>query len=358
VGGVIDLHANFTGTMARCASALIAYRENPHIDAKESAIRAMRTLVRAIESGDLPDTVWERPAILWAPTGTGTAADPMLSLERRAREIEREHGEILAVNVMPGFAFADVPEAGLSFTAVTLGNAAAARLELASLSRLAHDLKALGVSADIPVDEAMRKLAAHREGPIVLVEPSDNVGGGAPGDGTGLLRALVEHRVRGVVVINDPAAVAKLAAVNIGATIRLPIGGKGSRLDAGPLVLDIEHVSQSDGRFTLEDPHSHLASMVGSQVDMGPCAVVRHEGVTILLTSKKTPPFDLGQLRSQGIVPEEQFAIVVKAAVAHARAYDPISKASYWVDTPGPCSGNLKSLPYRKVRRPIYPLDF
>ena len=43
--------------------------------------------------------------------------------------------------------------------------------------------------------------------------------------------------------------------------------------------------------------------------------------------------------------------------VAHRRAYDPIAARMLWVDTPGPCSSNLRSLPYRKIQRPIYPLD-
>jgi microcystin degradation protein MlrC len=90
---------------------------------------------------------------------------------------------------------------------------------------------------------------------------------------------------------------------------------------------------------------------------MGPSAVVRHGSASILLTSRRTPPFDLGQWRSQGIAPEKMFVIVVKAAVAHRRAYDPIAAASYWVGTPGPCSSDLRSLPYRYVRRPIFPLD-
>jgi microcystin degradation protein MlrC len=97
--------------------------------------------------------------------------------------------------------------------------------------------------------------------------------------------------------------------------------------------------------------------MSGVRIDMGPCAVVRHGGVTILLTSKKTPPFDLGQLRSQGIEPEALQVIGVKAAVAHRRAYDGITKASFTVATPGPCSSELGHFPYRHVRRPIFPLD-
>ncbi len=121
--------------------------------------------------------------------------------------------------------------------------------------------------------------------------------------------------------------------------------------------LSVEFVSRSDGRFELEDKQSHLASMCGSQFDMGPCAVVRHGGVTILLTSRKTPPFDLGQWRSQGIEPEKLFAIGVKAAVAHRRVYDRIARQHVTVDTSGPCSSRLDRFPWRHVRRPIFPLD-
>jgi microcystin degradation protein MlrC len=121
--------------------------------------------------------------------------------------------------------------------------------------------------------------------------------------------------------------------------------------------LDVELVSKSDGRFALEDPNSHLAAMQGRSIDMGPCAVVRHDGIIILLTSRKTPPFDLGQLRSQGIEPAGLSFIGVKAAVAHRRAYDPIAAASYTVATPGPCTSDPCALPYRRLRRPIFPLD-
>jgi microcystin degradation protein MlrC len=150
--------------------------------------------------------------------------------------------------------------------------------------------------------------------------------------------------------------VAKARAAGVGAQVKLSIGGKGSRLDAGPLEVEVEVVSLSDGRFELEDKQSHLASMCGDRFDMGACAVVRHGGLTILLTSIKTPPFDLGQWRSQGIEPSNLSVIGVKAAVAHRRAYDPIAARMLWVDTPGPCSSNLKSLPYRNMRRSVYPL--
>ena len=152
-------------------------------------------------------------------------------------------------------------------------------------------------------------------------------------------------------------AVQRLNDAKPGETRLLSIGGKGSKLDEGPVQVEATFVSRSDGRFTLEDRNSHLAASQGVNFDMGPSAVVKVDGITILLTTRKTPPFDLAQLRSQGIVPEELSYIGVKAAVAHRRAYDKIAAGSYTVTTAGPCTSDLTQLPYRRIRRPIFPLD-
>ena len=85
--------------------------------------------------------------------------------------------------------------------------------------------------------------------------------------------------------------------------------------------------------FELEDKHSHLVGSLGKIIHMGPSAVVRHRGLTILLTSKKLPPFDLGQWRSQGINPEELSMIGIKAAVGHRVAYGKIAAAEFTVNT-------------------------
>jgi microcystin degradation protein MlrC len=168
----------------------------------------------------------------------------------------------------------------------------------------------------------------------------------------------VAHNIsNAAVAINDPLCVERLNQMPPGFGATLHIGGRGSKLDAGPFSLAIEVISKGPGKFALEDRQSHLASLAGDSFDMGRCAVVLHKGIHILLTSNKTAPFDLGQWRSQGIDPEEMSVIVVKAAVAHRRAYDPIAARTYCVDTPGPCSSNLKALPYAKVKRPIFPLD-
>jgi microcystin degradation protein MlrC len=358
VFGVFDLHANFSAAMAEKANGLVCYRENPHIDARMASVRAAELLDRCLKSGRTPRMMRLNPPILWPPTGTGTADSPMRDLETAARQIEAGDPNIWAVNVVAGFAFADASDAGVSFSVVTTGPDEAAERALRTLADQASALKHLGLPQEHSPDEVLAAVDRNAKGPIILVEPSDNIGGGAPGDGTGILRALLRHSAADSgVIINDPLAVAELRTIKPGERRNLAIGGRGSPFDEGPVSLDVELVSLSDGRFTLEDPNSHLAASVGVHIDMGPSAVVRHDGITILLTSRKTPPFDLGQWRSQGIEPTALRFIGVKAAVAHRRAYDPIAAASYTVRTPGPCSSDPRTLPYRRLRRPIFPLD-
>ncbi len=358
VFAVLDLHANVTARMAAHANALIAYRENPHTDAHATAARAARLLQRSLDTGVMPRTYWRRAPIIWAPPGTGTAQDPMRGLNAMARALEAEDAWVWELSVTPGFSFADTPETGLSFCLVSPAPGSQMQWHLERFCREAWRWREAGLVSYPDVESVLRTILPVRQGPVLLVEPADNIGGGAPGDGTGVLRGLLKFDVPdSAVIINDPVAVGAAVRAGRGAQVTLAIGGRDSALDEGPVELAVEIVSLSEGRFELEDIHSHLASMCGRQIDMGPCAVVRHRGITILLTSRKTPPFDLGQWRSQGIAPEKLKVIGVKAAVAHRRAYDPIAAASYFVDTPGPCSSNVAAFTFRHLRRPVWPLD-
>jgi len=357
--GVMDLHANFTEAMARQSDGLIAYRENPRTDAKKAATDAAMLLDGLMQTEDRPATLWDHPPIMWPPGGTSTDTEPMLTLEERAREIEAEMPDIVAVNVLAGFPYADVPEAGVSFSAVTTGDLELARGALRELNVVASAQREAGRRTGISLEEAMLRLEEHDEGPVLLVEPSDSIGAGAPGAGTQILRAMVTHGVPDAgVVINDPQTVETLGDAQPGERYGVVIGGKSGEITAEPLPLEVEVVSRSDGWFVPEkEPRNPIALMLDDEVDMGPCALVRHRGVLVLLTSRRTPPLDVGQWRSQGVNPEELFVISVKAAVEHRAAYNPIARTSYTVDLPGPCAEDLRRLPFERVSRPVYPLD-
>lgn len=362
VFGVYDLHANFSHLMAANANCLLAYRENPHTDAKEAAIRAADRLQLTLQAGHIPNMILQRVPLLLAPTVTGSATEPMSRLLARARQIEEQHESVLAVNVNAGFAFADTADTSLSFSIVYQGEANLASQVGLELAELALQYSSGVVSDEPDLAEVLRRVRDRQErtirGLTVIAEPADNIGGGAPGDGTGLLAGLLAHQIHNAAVcLWDPQAVRQLSSLQPGSEIRLCIGGKGSKLGGPPLEIPCKLISLSEGQFALRDKQSHLASMCGNTFDMGHCAVVQSQGVTILLTSNRTPPMDLGQWYHVGIDPLKLAVVGVKAAVAHRRAYEPIASVMEWVNTPGPCQSRLDTFPYTKLTRPIFPLD-
>jgi microcystin degradation protein MlrC len=353
-----DLHATLTPRMGALSDAMIFYRECPHTDQFASAVRSAELLARRLKTGTRPKHLVMVTPIVWPPTGTGTRDGPMRALEDAARRLERESAGVLAVNIVGGYAFSDVPNAGLAFSVITEGSEAEAHAGLRELAQIAWDMRQEGAPAEEDLDAVVRGFRPGGKGPVLLVEPADNIGGGAPGDGTEVMRALLKYDIAGAgVAIADAQAVAALQRITIGQKMTLPIGGKGSPLDPGPVTLEVTLVSRSDGVFELEDRNSHLVGSLGKIIDMGPSAVVKHRGLTILLTSRKLPPFDLGQWRSQGVNPEELSMVGIKAAVGHRAAWEPIASASHTVSTAGPCMSDVTRLPYTRLRRPVFPLD-
>ncbi|HEX4271207.1 MAG TPA: M81 family metallopeptidase [Rhizomicrobium sp.] len=358
VFGVFDLHANMTPKRGALSNSMVCYRECPHTDCFDTAKYATELLARCLNTGVAPRHHVLVTPIVWPPTGTGTSDDPMKALEAAARRIEREVPGVLAVNVAPGYSYADVYNSGVSFGIVTEGDDAAAKAALQEMANLAWEMRQDGIPKEYDLDELVRNYVPNGKGPVLLVDSADNVGGGAPGDGTEVMRAFVKHDVpRAGVIIADPAAVAKLQSVPVGGRVTLAIGGKGWRLDPGPLSLEVELISRSDGHFYTEDANSNQVVVMGRNINMGPSAVVRHRGVTILLTSVKMAPFDLAMWRSQGVEPTQLSMIGIKAAVGHRAAYEPIASASYNVATNGPCTTDLTRLPFKNIRRPVFPLD-
>jgi len=94
-------------------------------------------LARCLKTGLRPRQHVLVTPIVWPPTGTGTGDGGMYALEAAARRMEQEIPDVLAVNVVGGYAYADVHDAGLAFSVVTEGDDQAAKAALQELPELA-----------------------------------------------------------------------------------------------------------------------------------------------------------------------------------------------------------------------------
>jgi len=348
----LDLHANVSRRMVDACNATIAYRTNPHLDQRARGIEAAKLIARTLRCEVKPTQAGAFPPIQINIERQHTTESPCRELYGFADEMLNRPG-VLANSVVLGFPYADVAEMG-STTIVTTDNDPALAQKLADeLAQYILDYRTDFLGQSVPVEQAIDDAIAT-PGPVCLLDMGDNVGGGSPGDGTIIAHAIHRREVRGFVCLNDPEAAQ--IAINTGAGQRanLKMGAKADARHGEPLQASVTVRSIHDGKYSDHTPRH------GGSVDfnMGPSAVVQTEtGLTILLTSRRTPPFSLGMMTSCDLDPKNFQVIVAKGVHAPVAAYRSVCTRFIRVDTPGITTANMGLLEYRHRRKPLYPLE-
>lgn len=347
-----DIHANLSAAMCEHADVLIGYDTYPHVDVYARGVEAARVMANILRGEILPTMAFQELPMLSVPQAQYTGQGPMREIMARVGEMERD-ARVVNVSIGGGFPYADVECAGMRVIVTTNGDADLAKQYACELREMLWARRENFGVRNMPVVEAVARAMASNVAPVILVDVADNIGGGAPGDGTVLLKALRDaHAQNAVVTIADAEAVAQSIAVGVDNFVTLRVGGKTDARHGEPVAL------RGRVRLISSGEYIHKGSyMTGTVMRMGRTVVLDCGGTDVVLMERKTMPFDAEQLRSLGIEPADKKIIVVKSAIAWQAAYGDVARAVFYVDTPGICTANLKTLPYRNVRRPIYPLD-
>jgi len=349
----LDLHGNISPDMVELADILVGYDTYPHVDMYERAVEAFELLLRVVRGEIRPVRAYAHTGMLVVPQGMMTDEGAMKELVSRAFAMESEQ-HVLNVTVAGGFPYSDVPDAGMSFVVTADGDAELARRYANELVRMATERKSTFDVSYIEPREAVTRALAQPEGPVILSEGSDNVGGGAPGDATHVLAELKDVSQKALIVLFDPEAVEGAYRIGAGGAFDGRVGGKSDSLHGEPVHIVGRVRLLFDGQYRHIGPY-----MTGHQADMGRSAVIEAVGggLTLVLTSRRTAPWDLGHILAAGLQPDDFKIIVAKSAIAWQTAFGPFAKHVVNVDSPGCCSANLRHFDYKHVRRPIYPLD-
>jgi microcystin degradation protein MlrC len=351
--GTLDPHANLSPEMVQAADALIAYRTNPHLDQRARGIDAARMMVETVRGKVRPTMAAAFPPLAINIEKQHTAEEPCHSLYRFADQ-QLLNDKLLINSIILGFPYADVPKLGSSTIAVTHDDPGLAQKMADELADYLWRHREEFLGDFITIEEALDKAAGMR-GPVCLLDMGDNVGGGSPGDGTLLALAMHERKVpQSFVCLCDPEAVAQAQAMGEWGTGSFRVGGKADRLHGPPLVCEATVVGLYDGQF--EEPQPRHGGF--TRMDQGPTAVLRTDyGLTIMLTSRRMPPFSLRQLTAHGIVPDQFSVFVAKGANAPIAAYKEVCKHFIRVNTPGVTTADVEQLTYQRRRRPMFPWE-
>jgi microcystin degradation protein MlrC len=276
---------------------------------------------------------------------------------RRLYDLADEMAEdprVASISIFAGFPLADIADAGLSIYVATHDDASLAERLADRLEAVAWEHRHEFAHQGLPVAEAVARAQALEGRPVVLADMADNTGGGAAGDGTEILRELLRVRAPSAVVacIWDPAAAAACAKAGVGVTITLPIGGKVDDRHGAPVEVTGRVRALADGRFVHKGP-----MLRGVEGRLGLTAVLDAGGIKIILISLRWQTLDPEMLRFVGIDPLAEKLLVLKSTIHYRAAFEPIAHAILEVDAPGLSSSNLARFEFKKVRRPIFPLD-
>jgi len=357
----LDMHANLYDDIITNATVVTGYRTYPHIDTYETAKLAGEILLRAIRGEVRPVMAWGNEPMLPHVMRQGTDDHPNKELQHRCAAMSAEGA--LAASLFTGFPHADITNAGLSAVVVTDGDLKLAEdLRDELLGRAWVEREAFVYKIE-PLQQSVARAKAmppgqSGDGPIVLLDHYDNCASGGTMDTTVVLAEIMRQGLEDVAAfaIYDPEAVQQAIAAGIGSEVTLSIGGKikmpAIPAENPPLTVTGTVKTISNGRYRNRGPMGR-----GVQMDMGPSVVFDTGAVEIVLISHHVEPSDLNCFLSLGIDPSQKRYVMLKSRIHWRAGLGPMAKAVVECAGVGVCTSDYSQLQFKKVRRPIYPLD-
>lgn len=346
IGVELDPHCHLTHAMIQASTVIVTFKEVPHSDFAERAEDMVDLALRAARGEvDPVMSVLDCRAIANFMTSRSPGrelVDDMLAMERR--------GEVLSVSVVHGFPAADMADVGTKILVITDGDRDAGRRVAETLGQ-----RVLGFGTNRmpympgPAEAVDKALAAPR-GPVVLADRWDNPGGGVAGDSTFLLHALLARPEASSALgaLWDPVAVSFCIAAGVGARLEMRLGGKAAPSSGQPVDAEVEVTALTDDL---------VVPFQDSLVSLGAAAAVRIGNLDLVLASKRAQTFHPQVFSNMGIDLVAKQVVVVKSASHFHTAFAPLAAEIIYVNCGGPYPPAPSNIPYRKIRRPIAPLD-
>ena len=224
IGVELDPHCHLTKKRVSLADIVILYKEFPHTDVVDRAEDLLTLVLKTIRKQVRPVmSMYDCRQIGSYPTTLPIMrefVDRMMAMEG--------HGGILSISIAHCFPYADVEELTGRILVITDGDKAQADRLATEIGREFISFRGRSAPDYLDVDAGITAGIEFNGHPVVMADPADNAGGGAPTDNTTILRRLIERNVESAALgpIWDPIAVRLCFDAGLGAVIPLRFGGK------------------------------------------------------------------------------------------------------------------------------------
>jgi len=346
----LDHHANITQRMVNCADVLIGHETQPH-DPVATGRKTARVLFDMLHGRLLPTMAWHKIPMITPQDQFLTSAGPMKEWFDLAREMEHRPG-VIDVSPYPMQPWLDVAEGGWAVVVHTDDNHELAQAVAAESAREAWSLREQFWKSDrVAVEEAVRQAAESSSGLIILSDTGDSVYGGAPGDSTCILRQLLELQVprTALVPVVDSDVVNAAMSAGVGSRITVELGGKVDRVFNRPVRVTARVAAVSKG-VTCELPDRGVC-------DVGRTTLLEVGQVRIVVLDQRSFAINHPVLYTHLGLEIDDARIVVLKTASNFQFFSRWRKGLIRVDSPGLTQSDLTAFEWKRIPRPMYPLD-
>jgi microcystin degradation protein MlrC len=345
----LDYHANLDPQSIAGATAVFGYRYSPHIDMGATGERAAQCLLKSLKGEIRPAMALARPGLILPSIFSATDLVPLKGLVERAKRASDDDAGYRDVSLFAGFAYADVPNCGVSVVAVVDGAVEEAQALADDLSKEV-DRHRQALAAPVPVyglEEGVEKacaIAGRSDRPVVILEHADRANDST--HGLRHLLALSDQMRIAVPFLWDPESVAEAIAAGQGEEVELCLGGHSAPKAGGPIRVTARvDAVKRDFRY-----RGTGEMRAGSEVRLGDSVLLDVGGMKISVTSLSQSAIDFDPFLQFGLNPAD-FDIVLLRSKTHFRAaWDSFAAAIVIIDTEDYGPADISTLPYKHAR--------
>jgi microcystin degradation protein MlrC len=349
----LDMHGTITPGLMRYGDAFVGYKTAPHIDTFETGVHAANMLLKSLRTGKKLVSAYRRIPMMLAGEKSETAAEPMLSLMEELRKTEKLPG-IEAASYLIAHVWSDTEYNSMYSVVTSLDDrdaAEAAAVKLAAVfwaRRKDFKFRNEHYDAAESLRVAYEAVFEKHQHPVFVSDSGDNPTAGATGDATELLERIMDtmdtvDKLPTPFLYSgfyDAPAVRACIAAGVGAKLDITVGGNWDTVNGKkiPLTVEVKKIVKAYGSGSAD------------------IALVSHRNLLISLTSKHIGFGDPNLLPALGIKAEEYYLAAVKLGYLEP-CFREIAARAIMATTSGASKEVLENLPFKKVIRPIYPLD-
>lgn len=353
-----DLHGNITQRMCDGLNGVFACHQYPHIDLHVQADAAVEFAVRMVRDKILAQCCMVNAPMLLPTTTTFVGIGEQVLAEVLAQE---QASAVVDISWFHGFPYTDIKHVGSTAVVTWFPH----ELDETAAQQIAHTVikgvwdqresfRPISLSADEAVEKALAEADGAMGAPVVIHETSDNCGAGTPGDGTHLLRAMLDAGLGaracfGFIV--DAITAAQAHAAGVGATISIELGGRTDELHGAPIVTEAKVRALHDGRVTLQ----HMFK--GMPLNLGPLARIVINGIDVVVGSRRSQTFDREPFLAVGI-DVLRYEVVALKSSSHFRAgFQHLAHSIVTADPPGLSTHDIGVFSRQATGRALWPVD-